>query len=183
MPRYGKPEHEREMVHRRIVLILSIASLLFTSCVRAPVKEMEWPEDIPPLGFFETAYEQDEENREIQRKDNYLLWVVRFYKGWELYEHGWQSTIQNILYNVKDTSRRTRIETKLAHLGKLISAEWAKDSPNRLIRSRELSIWGRALLVSIDRKNEEKLVDQVTRDVNALLAGELSPDQITLKRY
>jgi hypothetical protein len=170
-------------VERPVLLVLVIASAMVSSCVRAPVKPIEWPVDVPPLSYYEKIYEQDEDNREIQPKDKYLTWVIRFYKGWKLYEHGWHSTTQNILYSVEDASKKARMETKLSHLGKLISAEWAKDSPDRLIRSRELSIWGQALLASIDQKNEESLVDLVTRDVTCLLTGKLEPDRIALNRY
>lgn len=163
--------------------LLFLISALSAACVRAPVKPFDWPETLPPLEYYENAYHQDPRNQALQSREKYLKWVTRFYKGWDLYQDGWHSTTQDILLGIKDPATRERVETKLFRLGKLMSAEWAKESPDRAIQSRELSIWGQALLKSLDRERQEQLVDQVTRDVNALLADEIERTHINTNRY
>lgn len=153
------------------------------SCVRAPVEPVEWPEDLPPLDHYERIYDRDGENQAVQSREDYLKWVVRFYEGWDLHQDGWHATTRDVLHGIDDGADKKRLRDKMAHLGKVISGEWAKNSGSRRIRSRQLSIWGQALLTSMNRGKEENLVDQVTRDVNSLLAGDLRPSQIKLERY
>lgn len=168
---------------RRYLLFGILLTTLTASCVRAPVERVEWPDDLPPVDHYQQVYERDAQNQAVQPREEYLIWVVRFYKGWKLYQDGWQTTTRDVLYAVEDAARKERMRTKLARLGQLISAEWAKKSADRRIRSRELSIWGQVLLKAMNRNEEEKLIDQVTRDVNALLAGRLDPADINLERY
>lgn len=173
----------RTMVRRTNVVSLFLISMLCAACIRVPVKPIEWPEDLPPLDYYKNVYDKDQRNQKLQTRENYLMWVVRFYKGWNLYQDGWHMTTRDILIGIDDEAARKRMETKLFQLGKLMSAEWAKESRDRAIQSRELSIWGQALLKSLQRRKEEQLVDQVTRDVNALLAQELDRTDINLRRY
>lgn len=160
-----------------------LLSVLAVSCTRTPVEDVTWFDDLPPLDYYERIYAQDEENQAVQTRKEYLKWVVRFYKGWELYQDGWHITTRDVLRGTPEGAAKDRLERKLARLGKLISGEWAKNSDNRRIRSRELSIWGQALLKAINRQREEALVDQLTRDVDALLKDDLDPFEINLKRY
>ncbi len=162
---------------------VALLSLICVACIRMPARLVEWPGDLPPISYYRHMYRQDKTNQAVESEQQYLAWVIRFYKGWKLYQDGWQATARDIVAGVNDPDSKKRIETKLAHLGKLISAEWAKKSEKRVIRSRELSIWGQALVKALDRGEEESLVDQTTRDVNALLAGQLDPRDITLQRY
>lgn len=164
------------------VPVLLIA-ILGAACVRAPVDRIEWPDDIPELEYYEQLYNQDLENQAVQSKKEYLMWVLRFYQGWKLHQDGWHSTTRDILNGIEDGPRKSRLRSKLARLGKLISGEWAKDSDSRRIRSRELSIWGQALLSYMDRGEEELFVDRVTRDVEALRAEKLEPQEVHLNRY
>lgn len=167
-----------------IAITAVFAALMLAACTRTPVKEtFEWPGGLPPLGYYERVYEQDQDNRSVQTREEYLTWVVRFYKGWKLYQDGWEATTRDILLSIDHESARKRLNRKLARLGKLISAEWAKETDDRLIHSRELSIWGQVLLESINRSEEEKLVDEIGRDVKVLLAGRLDRTEINLERY
>lgn len=161
------------------ILLVMVSS---GACVRSPVKQ-DWPAELPPFAYFERIYENDEVNSEVQSRENYLTWVVRFYQGWDLYQDGWQMTTRDILTSVEDDAKKRRLESKLADLGKLIAGEWAKESGDRVIRSRELSIWGQALVKSLDRGEEEEFVNQVSSDVDALLSNRIDPAAITLKRY
>lgn len=168
-------------IHR--LLLVSLVSLVCAACARMQARKVEWPGDLPPIAYYKQAYHEDKTNQAVQSEHTYLAWVIRFYKGWKLYQDGWEATSRDIVAGVDDKNKKKRLEVKLAHLGKLISAEWAKKSEDRVIRSRELSIWGQALVKALDRGEEETLVDQTTRDVNALLARRLDPRDITLERY
>lgn len=160
-----------------------LLALVAASCARAPVQPVEWPHDLPPISHYHQIYDQDEENQAVQSRKEYLEWVVRFYNGWELHQDGWRATTRDVLHGIEDGAGKQRLRTKMAHLGRMISGEWAKNSRSRRIRSQQLSVWGQALLDSIERGNEEMLIDQVTRDVEALLSGDLDPTEITLARY
>lgn len=165
------------------LLCAALLSLMCAACVSMQARTVEWPAGLPPIAYYKQAYRQDKSNQTVQTEHTYLAWVIRFYKGWKLYQDGWQATTRDIIAGVHDAHEKKRLKAKLDHLGKLISAEWAKKSEERVIRSRELSIWGQALVKALDRGEEETLVDQTTRDVIALLAKRLDPQDITLERY
>lgn len=167
----------------RKLFSLVLIPVLCASCLRAPVKPFEWPQNFPPIDYYQNIYDRDSDNQDLQSREEYLKWVKRFYRGWDLYQDGWQSTTNDILLGVEDPAERRRMELKLFHLGKLMSAEWAKQSPQRNIQTRELSIWGQALLKALNQDKEEKLVDMVTQDVKALLDRKLDRTDINLKRY
>lgn len=172
------------MPTRRIKAGLTLlTALLCAACARTPVDRADWPEELPPIRYYQRVHEQDQGNREAQSLESYLKWVRRFYHGWELYPDGWLSTTRDILGGVEVADKRRRLEAKLTDLGRLISAEWAKSFGHRTIRSRELSVWGQALLRSVNNDEEEHLVDRITVDVNALLSGQLDPTNVTLQRY
>lgn len=160
-----------------------VVSLAAPACTHMTARETAWPSDLPPLQYYEQLYQQDKANQRVQSRDKYLTWVVRFYKGWKLYQDGWQMTTRDIVASAEGETKKQRLENKLDRLGKMISGEWAKNTEDRAIRSRELSIWGQALSESLDRGREEQFVDRVTKDVSALLAGEIEPTRITLNRY
>lgn len=160
-----------------------MSCIAIVSCVRTPTTHENWPQSLPPLSYFLDIYEADEVNQAVQSQNNYLLWVKRFYQGSKLYSDGWESITQDLLLNIEDPGELTVVRYKMDHLGKLISGEWSKISTKRSIYSRDLSIWGQALLESIERQDEEKLIDQVTQDVEAMLAGDIKPKTISIKRY
>lgn len=170
-------------MNRYSLLGSMLLALVAASCARAPVQPVEWPEDLPPIGHYHQIYDQDEENQAAQSRTKYLEWVVRFYNGWKLHQDGWHATTRDVLHGIEDGADKQRLRRKMAHLGRMISGEWAKNSRSRRIRSQQLSVWGQALLDSIERGDEETLIDQVTHDVEALLSGDLDPTEITLARY
>jgi hypothetical protein len=157
--------------------------IVTASCVRAPVERVEWPEDLPPIDYYERVYASDPENQAVQSREEYFKWVVRFYRGWKLYQDGWDATTRDLLHGIEDGASRERMRRKMARLGRIVSGEWAKSAGNRRIRSRELSVWGQALLKSLNNGEEEKLIDRVTRDATSLLEGSLDPIDIQLRRY
>jgi hypothetical protein len=171
------------MIQQTRLTILIALSVLSAACAMAPYKAVKWPGNLPPMDYYENMYDRDRVNQKLQSRKSYLKWVVRFYEGWDLYQDGWHNTTRDILLGIENPSVRRRVKSKLARLGKLMSAEWAKEKPGRVIQSRELSIWGQALLKAVNNNQEEEFVDRVARDVNALLAGEMDRTDIALSRY
>jgi len=101
------------------VIILSL--LLLTACATRVPKEDQWPQDMPPRAFFVAAYEADSANKKNQDLDEYLLWVIRFYKGWELYRNGWSQVTSDSVIGVKDPQRAQEIKIKMDLIGRGIA--------------------------------------------------------------
>ncbi len=112
-----------------------------------------------------------------------MLWVQRFYLGWEIYKRGWLKMTDELLAEINDPKQAKIIEKKLNTLGFNISREWAKKSKQRRIYTRHVAIWGNALLESLDKGESLLLIDKVSDDVDALLAHKLEPKMITENRY
>ena len=80
----------------KILLSLGlICLLLLNSCSTASKRLASWPSDMPSREFFVAHYESDLDNKKEQDVDDYLLWVLRFYKGWELYSNGWSKVTED----------------------------------------------------------------------------------------
>lgn len=112
-----------------------------------------------------------------------MTWIVRFYNGWELYGRGWTKMTNELLEQIADPSEASEIKSKVDRIGLLVSSEWAKKSDTRTIYLRHVSIWGNALLESLDRDQALELVTQVNQDVDDLLAHKIKPGVITAERY
>ncbi|RYY73391.1 MAG: hypothetical protein EOO52_18500 [Gammaproteobacteria bacterium] len=157
--------------------------LLLTACATRPPLEANWPTDIPPREFFIAHYESDLENKTSQDVDEYLLWVIRFYNGWELYRNGWTKVTEDSLHGVNDPSLRQEIRTKMGLIGEGIACEWAKGKKDRRILTRHVVVWGNALIESIKRDQELALINRVLADVNGLLLNQVALDEVKAERY
>ena len=151
-------------------------------CTLAPVRQRDWPTDIPSLSHYEAVYANDSQNQAIQTKDEYLTWVIRFYQGWEGYPRGWRDIAREASATVA-AAQRAKLEQKFMRLGKFVSSEWAKDSSSRVIFTRTIAAWGDALYEAAERGEVNALLDRVGSDVEALLSHKLDADSITLDRY
>ena len=169
------------MPSRSALTLLSLA--LLTGCAVTPPDEMGWPANIPPQNYYNEIYNADDRNQQIQSRGEYLNWVIRFYEGWALFEEGWNWTTQRVLDSLEEPEEHARVQDKLYGLGARISAEWSKDSANRHVFTRTISAWGQALLESINRDEEEQLLDRVSADLEALFAGGLDSRDIVYERY
>jgi hypothetical protein len=176
-----RTELNRYMLSRYAITCLFV--ILATGCARTPPEEMEWPANIPPQTFYNQIYDLDARNQEIQSRGEYLTWVIRFYEGWALVEEGWNWTTQRVLDSLEEPEEHARVRDKMYDLGARISAEWSKDSANRHVFTRTISAWGQALLESINRDEEEELLDRVSADLDALFAGGLDSRDIVYERY
>ncbi len=166
----------------RLVALLALALTLF-ACTSHRAVNNTWPERMPSRAYFVDTYEADTVNKQIQTQDEYLTWVLRFYKGWELYRRGWIKMSDELVAQVHDPEQVSEIRYKIDRIGRLVSGEWAKKSNTRTIYLRHVSIWGNALLESLDRDQALPLINRVNQDVDDLLAHKIKPDVITADRY
>lgn len=158
-------------------------ALTLSGCVVHKIKESTWPEGLPPRVYFLDNYQQDSANKKIENEDEYLTWVIRFYQGWTLYPNGWNNITKGLLAKLKDRQTADAVKAKMDHLGVVISSEWAKNNKTRLISSRHVSVWGNALMKSLDYGDTLQLIDRVAKDIGDLLEHKIPDDTITAQRY
>lgn len=171
------------MKSRFFLSFIFLCVIFLSACVsRAPQAE-NWPSDIPSRAFFIAHYESDLENKSGQEVEEYLLWVLRFYKGWELYNNGWTKVTDDSLHGVTDPALAQEIRTKMGLIGEGIACEWAKNKKDRRILTRHVVVWGNALIESINRDQELALINRVLADVNGLLAQQVTLDEVKAERY
>lgn len=168
----------------RLMAIAILVSTLFACSSNKIVRQADaWPSDMPSRAYFISIYEADESNKKIQTEEEYLVWIVRFYSGWELYRRGWIKMTNELVAQIEDPNQVNEIRHKVDRMGRLIAGEWAKKSPTRTIYTRNVSIWGNALLESLDRNEALPLINRVNQDVDDLLAQKIKADSITPERY
>lgn len=156
---------------------------MLSACANRVPQEANWPKDIPARSFFVAHYEADIENKAGQDVDEYLLWVLRFYQGWELYRNGWTKVTEDSLHGVNDPALAREIRTKMGLIGEGIACEWAKNKKDRRILTRHVVVWGNALVESIKRDQELALINRVLADVNGLLLNQVALDDVKAERY
>ena len=163
--------------------IVFLCFALLTSCATRVPQDANWPTDIPSRAFFVAHYESDLENRADQDVDEYLMWVLRFYKGWELYRNGWTKVTEDSLHGVTDPALAQEIKTKMGLIGEGIACEWAKNKKDRRVLTRHVVVWGNALIESIKRDQELALINRVLADLNGLLLNQIALDDVKAERY
>lgn len=168
------------MQFRRLIWLLIFA---VSGCADYQIKESAWPNELPPEEYFLKNYLRDSINVNLQPLDQYLTWVKRFYHGWEVHPTGWNNVTQDLLYKIKDPVATDEIRLKMDRLGKSISGEWAKNNTTRRISTQHISIWGNALLKSVEYGETHKILDRVAMDVEDLLDNRISADVITENRF
>lgn len=167
----------------RLVLSLFLATLI-TACANLGTDiAQEWPEELPPLSYFEEAYVAGIENHEHQTREEYLYWVRSFYEGTTLYPRGWNSTTSDLLAATPSGPASAKMEARLYELGREIAAEWSKSGRVNLVKNGHLAVWGIAAQRAVDEANVDETIAQIADDVSALLARELSPEAVTAARY
>jgi hypothetical protein len=168
----------------RILVSIAVACFVFLSACSTRVPQADtWPKDIPSRAFFVAHYESDLENKDGQDVEEYLLWVLRFYKGWELYHNGWTKVTDDSLHGVTNPVLAQEIKTKMDLIGEGIACEWAKNKKDRRILTRHVVVWGNALIESIKRDQEIPLINRVLADVNGLLENQIALDDVKAERY
>ncbi len=153
-----------------------------TSC--ATIKPTsDWHQDIPPRPYFIDYYEANVTDKDILSQNDYLIWIHRFYFGWELYARGWIKSTEALSKTLDNHDDSQLAKEKALLLGSIVSPEWAKSKGDRVINTRHLNIWGNVLNESIVRKEQLIILDKILFDVNALLEKKIRPRDITFNRY
>lgn len=165
----------------RLLAILMI--MVLPACGTIMTKNQVWPDDLPRYDYFFNEYQRDSVNTNTQTLDQYLTWVKRFYQGWELYPSGWNNIKQDLLLRIKDPVLAGEVKEKMDDLGLSISREWAKNNDSRVINTRHVSIWGNALLKSLQQGETLEIIERITADVHDLIAKKISADVITENRF
>ena len=171
------------LITRLLTLLILVSSLFACSTNQIARQTDAWPSAMPSRAYFLKVYDADEANKKIQTQEEYLTWIVRFYSGWELYRRGWIKMTDELVAQVEDPAQVNEIRYKIDRIGRLVSGEWAKKSDTRTIYLRQVSIWGNALLESLDRDQALPLINRVNQDVDDLLAHRINADIITAERY
>jgi len=164
-------------VSLKLAAILGLAIAL-CSCASAPVS---WPSTLPPLSYFQANWENDAANQQVQPETEYLLWIQRFYEGFNTVP-GWFELETQVLARLPPDERASAAE-QLAALGLKISGEWAKDNSVRRIETSTVATWRDALQESLSRMELDSYLMLLTQDIAALLDGSLTSDDITFERY
>lgn len=163
-------------------VLLFIGAAILSGCAAVAIDRAEpWPEGIPPRAYYERVWESDPRLRQLQPREQYLAWVLRFYSGGFLVP-GWTRRQAEIVADL-DPERARLAEPDLAQLGQLISSEWSKDDSIRRISSKTLALWGRVLGEARDADRLTPALDRIRADVRDLVQGALEPSSITLSRY
>ena len=163
----------------RIPLLLALTALIAACMTRAP--EPPWPDGIPPRAGFSAEWQRSAANQALQSEAEYLVWVRRFYTGYNAVP-GWLRMTEQVLQRLPP-EERAAASARLSELGARIGREWAKDNSVRRLNTRTAGVWRDALLEALARGELDLYLDRLSADVDALLAGELANDAIRFERY
>jgi len=165
-------------------LLASFVALFLSACYSTSPRS-DWPTDLPPKSVFVDAY-----NKQVQMGTNdgklkaHLFWIKRFYRGAVVYI-GWNDMTEMVLDSLNGESQEKLNKTRerLDKLGKKIVIEWAQHNDHRNINSASIATWGNALRTSVKRNETFWFLDQVEKDVDALINHKLDLNNIKRERY
>lgn len=163
-------------------LVLLAGVVILSGCAAVLVdRDESWPDGVPPRAYYERVWNSDPRLRDLQPREQYLAWVLRFYSGTFLVP-GWTRRQAEIVACLTPDQARLA-EPDLELLGQVISSEWSKHDSIRRISSRTLAIWGEVLAEARDGGRLTPALDRIRDDVRGLLQGDLEPSAITHSRY
>ena len=161
-------------------LFIAAVCLFLVSCIGPNLED--WPDSIPQTQVFIVAYDADEENQGRQSETEYLEWVLSFYQGNLAYQSGWQD-IQDYIYEAPAPEAEQKLLEQLSLLGIAIGSEWSKHNDVRQIDTRMLSLWGSTIQLAPDFDTQKQTVEVIAIDIDLLLSGSLSKQDILEERY
>jgi len=161
-------------------LFIAAVCLFLASCIGLNLED--WPDSIPQTQVFIVAYDADEENQGRQSETEYLEWVLSFYQGNLAYQSGWQD-IQGYVYEAPAPEAEQELLEQLSLLGIAIGSEWSKHNDVRQIDTRMLSLWGSTIQLAPDFDTQKQTVEVIAIDIDLLLSGSLSKQDILEERY
>lgn len=164
-------------------LLFILISILLSACSTVSTKDpSRWPAEMAERDYYIDVFNADSENQQWQNQDDYLRWVVRFYRGWALYPRGWKWLTKEVSETVEG-EQKVQLAQAMASLGERISSEWSKDGRGRTVNTTHLMIWGDALKLAVKEGRQIELASQISVDVDDLIASRISPEVIDLDRY
>lgn len=169
------------MTEKAFALLAAI--FLLAGCA-ARLDDITWPAGAYPRDYFEAAYLEDEMAQEYQSREDYLLWITRFYNGYSI-APGWLTLTAEVMERLEgqDPQWREEVNERLYHLGGRIGSEWAKPNEVRMLDTRNAAVWRDALIESISQGDLDDYITRVENDVESLLMGELDKEDIQFERY
>lgn len=159
--------------------LLGMALLLEACATQEPLAP--WPEELPARSYFTQQWRRDRDNRGVQSRDEYLLWVTRFYRGYNV-APGWLDMMA-IVEERLPQEHWQQVEPRLHRLGQSIGSEWAKDNAVRKLNTRVAAVWRDALREALTLGDLDAYLERLEQDVAALLEGRLDRDAIRFERY
>jgi hypothetical protein len=162
------------------LLLAFCCVLLLAGCATREVLPT-WPGELPERNWFQQQWRADAENRSVQSQADYLLWVTRFYEGFNLVP-GWLGMMEQVEARLPEAQWQ-QVAPSLRELGRSIGAEWAKDNAVRKLNTRTAAVWRDALLEALAQNDLDAYLLRLEQDVAALLDGELANDAIRFERY
>jgi hypothetical protein len=163
----------------RLLFLIPLFLFLGACVLHEPVTE--WPDGIPARAFFVEQWQQDAVNRDIQPIEDYLLWINRFYQGFNLVP-GWLQVIDRVSSRVAVEESAT-VRLQLEGLGRRIGSEWAKDNQVRKLNTRMAAVWRDALIEALAQDDLQAYIARMSQDVEGIMAGALQGDDIQFERY
>jgi len=151
-------------------------------CSSSPKVVDDWPAEVPPKDLFIQSYENDADNQEVQSREDYLVWIKRFYQGWVVYSHGWLKVSQDILEELP-MDQREEARSQIAEIGLEIAREWAKEKQDRYIFTNMVAVWGEGLLEALNRGEIFQYMELVEQDLESLKQRNIVREDISIQRY
>lgn len=179
------PRNCKHLQHYFRLISLIFMALIVSACQTSKLST-DWPKDLPPLKIFvDTHAEQSKRGTNDSNIESHLIWVKRFYKGSIIYPTGWNDMVATITesFPPEQSDNSLLAKRKLEELGLRICLEWAQSNDKRKIDSSNIAIWGSALRTSVERQEQLKFIAIVEPDIDNLINGKLSRQEITLDRY
>lgn len=131
---------------------------------------------------FRDAYDADAHNAARQPFRDYWGWVRTFLVTGGAGQRSWLAQCDTTLRRVREAAEAERLRARMLDLGRLIAAEWAKDSGARRIHSTflqgspNLQTWGRLLQRTADAdagdgRAIDAALDTIEREARGALKG------------
>ena len=168
------------MLVRFKIILPGLLSVSLMSCLNPQLAE--WPDSIPPMQVFVQVYEEDSQNQRLQSRQEYLEWVLVFYRGNLVYPTGWLD-LNSYIHGAATPAQTSLLDKQLAVLGAAIAAEWSRDNSVRRIDNRMLSLWGSVVQSAPTPERQQLSVTVIQEDVVNLLSGNLNAVNIRQQRY
>lgn len=168
--------------YNRLRVVSLLLSLAIAGCAVPSIRDEPWPQEIPAREWFLTRYLTDAPNQAVQRHQEYLRWVTRFYYGWLAHPQGWLRVTEGAIAAVAE-DRRAELSRRMTLVGRRVAGEWAKQSSDRLISNRAMASWIKALTLASEAGTVEQVLERIAADVDGLFAGELNLAEVTVDRY